>query len=114
MSLPDNYVVTLTASNGCFDTTVTYTINAGLSATGIDDALESTNINWSMNGSMLDGQSRFSYTSDHVADVSLSIHDLQGKLLMEKSLWKGSSGKRDLQLHGAAKWGLCCPITRWQ
>jgi hypothetical protein len=83
-AIPNNYEVTLTASNGCFDTTVTYPVMASM-VTDVHSMLESANINWSMNGSMLDGQSRFSYTSDRVTDISLSIHDLQGKLVMEKA-----------------------------
>jgi PKD repeat protein len=83
-AIPNNYEVTLTASNGCFDTTVTYPVMASM-VTDVHSMLESANINWSMNGSILDGQSLFSYTSDRVNEVALSIHDLQGKLLMEKA-----------------------------
>lgn len=80
-ALPDDYVVTLTASNGCFDTTSTQLVQAQL-VTDMEELMPAAE--WNIHGSNALGQMRFTYTADRNADVSLSLFDMSGRLMFEK------------------------------
>jgi PKD repeat protein len=81
-SLPDDYAVTLTASNGCFDTTSTKLVSVQM-VTNITD--EHPKSEWSVVGGVGSGELRFTYTADSPSDVVLSVFDMGGRLMLEKS-----------------------------
>jgi PKD repeat protein len=80
-SLPDDYVVTLTSSNACFDTTTMQLVSAQM-VTDIEEMMPASE--WNIHGSNNSGQMRFTYNADRSANVSLSLFDMSGRLMFEK------------------------------
>jgi hypothetical protein len=80
-ALPDDYVVTLTSSNACFDTTTMQLVSAQM-VTDIEEMMPASE--WNIHGSNNSGQMRFTYNADRSANVSLSLFDMSGRLMFEK------------------------------